>query len=224
MKDKKIQIQQENKSRDANIAHRKKINDDEIVYMVENKIFQREVVAKVKKYLKGGFIFKDEEYSDSEFSYIQLIRVELSYFKQKGFIVKREEKINDINLYLRRIKRKNNKIDKYKILSYNRDEVIFESIIDKDPNQIIDLDDKCKIVKTSRLEARKEFEFRGRTRLNDIKKDIISVMEKKYNIEIKDIYWALFPYWKCIIKNKSNAKLSREIYIDGVHGNEINLL
>ena len=192
--------------------------------MVENKIFQREVASKVKKYLRGGFIFKDEEYSDSEFSYIQLIRVELSYFKQKGFIVKREEKINDINLYLRRIKRKNNKIDKYKILSYNRDEVIFESIIDKDPNQIIDLDDKCKIVKTSRLEARKEFEFRGRTRLNDIKKDIISVMEKKYNIEIKDIYWALFPYWKCIINNKSNAKLSREIYIDGVHGNEINLL
>ena len=192
--------------------------------MVNNQIFQLEVVSKIGKYLKGGFIFKDEEYSDSEFRYMQLIRVELSYFKERGLLRKREEKINNINLYLHRTKRNNNKIDEYKILTYDGDEVVFKSIIDKDPNQINDLDDKCQIVQISRSEARKEFEFRGRTRLNDIKKDIISVMEKKYNIEINNIYWTLFPYWKCIIKNKDNETLTRTIYIDGVYGNKINIL
>ena len=117
--------------------------------MIKNKIFERDVAKRVRKFLKGGMFFKDEEIKESEFTYLQLIRVELTFMKQKGFIKKTTEEIEGINLYLNRIKH-SGKENEYKILSFD-DGIRFDSIIDKDPNKIVDLDDKCELIKKIRL-------------------------------------------------------------------------
>ena len=118
--------------------------DDEIVWIAENKIFERDINKRVRKFLEGGMFFKDEDIAESKFSYMRLIRVELSFMKKKGFIRKTTEEISGINLYLRRIKI-SSKNNEYKILSFNKG-IRFDSIVDEDPDQILDLDDKCDLI------------------------------------------------------------------------------
>jgi len=192
--------------------------DDEIVWIAENKIFERDINKRVRKFLEGGMFFKDEDITESKFSYMRLIRVELSFMKKKGFIRKTTEEISGINLYLRRIKI-SSKNNEYKILSFDKG-IRFDSIVDEDPDQILDLDDKCDLIQKTRSELRSEYEFRGRVELKNLKNDIIKVMEKKYDIEVKNLSWTLFPIWSCELTNKKN-KSKRNLIIDGVFGKKI---
>ena len=73
------------KSEKNNLSDKKDDYDDEIIWLVKNKIFERDISKQVRKYLKGGIFFKDEECNESEFSYLPLIRVELTFMKEKGF-------------------------------------------------------------------------------------------------------------------------------------------
>ena len=195
--------------------------DKEIVWMVKNKIFERDISKKIRKFLKGGIFFKDEEIQESEFTYLPLIRVELTFMKKKGFIRKTTEEIEGINLYLNRIKH-TGKDNEYKILSFD-DGIRFDSIINKDPNKIVDLDDKCDLIKKTRSDTRSEYEFRGRVEIKEIEKELIKVMEKKYDINVEGLYWTLFPVWNCKVIDKKNKTSERTIIIDGVFGQTVSL-
>ena len=141
--------------------------------------------------------------------------------KKKGFIRKTTEEIKGINLYLNRIKH-TGKDNEYKILSFD-DGIRFDSIIDKDPNKIVDLDDKCELIKKNRSDTRSDYEFRGRVEIKEIEKELIKVMEKKYDINVEGLYWTLFPIWNCKVKDKKNKTSERTIIIDGVFGKTVSL-
>ena len=192
--------------------------DDDTVWTIKNKIFERDVSKKIRQYLKGNLIFKSEKLIKAKFKYLSLIRVECTFIKEKGFFKKSEEKIDDIKLYLNRYD--NNNDIEYKILSFYNN-IQFDSIINKDPHKIKDLDDMCELVQKKRSELRDEFEFRGRKEIKKIEKDIVKLMEKKYNVNVNAVYLTLLPIWECKISNKEDESCERRIDIDAIYGKKI---
>ena len=112
---------------------------------VENKIFERDLEDIIKPHLEGT-IFKSEKFVSAEFQYLPLIQVNLIYLKEKGIFRKRTEKIPE-NLYL-----------DYKnmdMLYVDKKHIKFDSVIDIDPDKIIDLDNICEI----KAKSGKELDF-----------------------------------------------------------------
>jgi len=179
------------------------------ILCVENKIFERDLEDIIKPHLEGT-IFKSEKFVSAEFQYLPLIQVNLIYLKEKGIFRKRTEKIPE-NLYL-----------DYKnmdMLYVDKKHIKFDSVIDIDPDKIIDLDNICEI----KAKSGKELDFDKR-KLGK-KMDFTSIkqsMERKYKVNVLKAELVLFPIWICKIENKKNSK-KRELCLDGIFSNEIQI-
>ncbi len=177
------------------------------ILCVENKIFERDLEDIIKPHLEGT-IFKSEKFVSAKFQYLPLIQVNLIYLKERGLFRKRTEEIPE-NLYL-----------DYKnmdMLYVDKKHIKFDSVIDIDPDKIIDLDNICEI----KAKPGKELDFDKRKLgkkmdLLDIKQN----MERKYKVNVLKAELVLFPVWICKIENKKNSK-KRELCIDGIFSNEI---
>ena len=103
------------------------------------------------------------------------------------------------------------------ILYVDKKHIKFDSVIDIDPDKIIDLDNICEI----KAKSGKELDFDKR-KLGK-KMDFTSIkqsMERKYKVNVLKAVLVLFPIWICKIENKKNSK-KRELCIDGIFSNEI---
>ena len=157
-----------------------------------------------------GTIFKSEKFVSAKFQYLPLIQVNLIYLKERGLFRKRTEEIPE-NLYL-----------DYKnmdMLYVDKKHIKFDSVIDIDPDKIIDLDNICEI----KAKSGKELDFDKR-KLGK-KMDLLEIkqnMERKYKVNVLKAELVLFPVWICKIENKKNSK-KRELCIDGIFSNEIQI-
>ncbi len=199
---------QDEKTQDQNISSNKISKSDHVV-VVENNIFERDLVSKVSPHLSGRF-FKKERLVGTVFKYIPIIRVKLTFEDKKGLFKKTISKIDE-NLYL-----------DYKSynLFYAEDNIFkFSPIVDADPNEIYDLDNCCTLVSKQRNQVDFDFRVLGGKKLN--KSKVKNAMERKYRVQVLDSDLVLFPVWDCKIENKKTGD-SKRLSIDGIFGNPIN--
>jgi hypothetical protein len=180
----------------------------EEVLCVRNKVFERDLVKKIKPYLAGGLV-KSEELTDTKFRYLPLVKVSLIFFQKKGVFKKTVTEIPE-NLYLD-FKTQN-------LLYVKNNQFIFSSVVDLDPNKISDLDDHCDIKPIRKDKIDYDFRGMGGRKLN--KKAIRNMMERKYQVKVNDVELLLFPTWECTVKEKK-SKDTRTVVLDGGLGKEI---
>ena len=183
---------------------KEKPNSSDIL-VVKNIVFERDLPKKVRPELEGTF-FKSENLIDTKSAYYPLIKVNLTFTKEKGFFKKTRESFVE-NLYI-----------DYKtedLVYVEKNHFKFSNIIEEDPNEIVDLDEFCTFSSENKDEVDYDFRQLGK-KLNE--SSIKRSMEKKYPIEVHSSQLVLFPVWKCDIQNKKK-KTKRHIYLDGVFGN-----
>ena len=171
---------------------------------------ERFSTSKIIKPFLNGLIFKSEKLNEIKFKYYPLIQINLIFLKEKGFFRKRTEEIPE-NLYI--------DYKDYKLVYINRNKFLFTNVIDTDPNEIIDLDNKCQIIEKDVKYIKFDKRILGNKRLD--KNKIKNHMERKFRVKVLDLKLILLPYWKCGIINKKTNK-NRSINIDGIFGSEIN--
>ena len=187
---------------------KKKLNSNDIL-VVKNIIYERDLPKKVRSELEGTF-FKSEELVDTKSAYHPMIKVNLTFIKEKGFFKKTKESFVE-NLYI-----------DYKtedLVYVHKSHFKFSNILEEDPNEIVDLDEYCTFNAEKKDDIDYDFRQLGK-KLNEsyIKRS----MEKRYPIEVHSSQLILFPVWMCEIQNKKK-KTKRRIYLDGVFGNLIQI-
>ena len=187
----------------------KKISKSRSILVVENIIFERDLLKIIKPFL-NGLIFKSEKLNEIKFNYYPLIQINLIFLKEKGFFRKRTEEIPE-KLYI--------DYKDYKLVYIKKNKFLFTNVVDIDPNKIIDLDNKCQIIEKDIKDIKFDKRTLGNKRLD--KNKIKNHMERKFRVKVLDIKLILLPYWKCGIINKKTNK-SRFMNIDGIFGSEIN--
>ena len=180
----------------------------EEVLCVRNKVFERDLLKKIRPYLAGGMI-KSEELSGSTFRYLPLIKVELIFYQEKGLFKKTVTEIPE-NLYL--------DFKSRDLLYLQQNQFKFSSVVDLDPHKIKDLDDHCEIEPVRKDKIDYDFRGMGGRKLN--KKAIENMMERKYPVKVHDVELLLFPTWELTVKEKK-SKDTRTVVLDGVLGKEI---
>ena len=180
----------------------------EEVLCVRNKVFERDLVKKIKPYLAGGLV-KSEELTDTKFRYLPLVKVSLIFYQKKGVFKKTITEIPE-NLYL--------DFKTQHLLYVKNNQFRFSSVLDVDPHKISDLDDHCEIEPVRKDKIDYDFRGMGGRKLN--KKAIENMMERKYPVKVDDVELLLFPTWECTVKEKK-SKITRTVVLDGVLGKEI---
>ena len=180
----------------------------EKVLCVKNKVFERNLVKKIKPCLAGG-MFKSEELNDTKFHYLPLIKVAIIFYKTKGLFKKTVTEIPE-NLYL--------DFKTRDMLYVKNNQFRFRCVVDVDPHKISDLDDHCKIEPVHKDKIDYDFRRLGGKKLN--KKAIENMMERKYPVKVNEVELLLFPTWECTVKGKK-GKSVRAVVLDGVYGKEI---
>lgn len=218
------QIQSTNNLADTKLSEEtkeKKINSLSSRKTTKKQKTQLENVLVVKEFLKernldknirphlSGRIIKSERLHQSKFKYLPLIKVDLTFIEEKGFIWKSQNKIPE-NLYLDYKTRE--------LFYVEKKQFQFSQIVNSDPNKIEDLDDHCLMQESPRSEVDFRFGNLDKKKLN--KAAIKKIMERKYQSEVNDIELVLFPIYECTIKTKKQNK-TRKIYIDAIFGNLI---
>jgi len=184
--------------------------DMEEVLYVKNKVFERDLVKKIKSCLAGGLV-KSEELSDTKFRYLPLIKVALIFYQKKGIFKKTVTEIPE-NLYL--------DFKTRDMLYVKNNQFRFRSVVDLDPHKISDLDDQCEIEPVRKDKI--DYDFRGMGGRKLDKKAIRNMMERKYPVKVHDVELLLFPTWECTVKEKK-SKDTRTVVLDGVIGKEISI-
>ena len=175
---------------------------------MKNQIFEREIADRVKPFLAGS-LFKSELLEKAVFDHLPLIKVDLTFFEKKGIFRKKIKEIRE-NLYLDH---------KDHRLFYLKDDVFqYSSVIDEDPHKIIDLDNIGEIESTGK--DKMDYDFRQLGRRSISKKEISSLMERKYDVKVHSSDLMLLPIWECHIKAKKSDK-RRTLILDGVKGKEV---
>ena len=139
--------------------------------------------------LEGTF-FKSEELVDTKSAYHPMVKVNLTFIKEKGFFKKTKESFVE-NLYI-----------DYKtedLVYVHKSHFKFSNILEEDPNEIVDLDEYCTFNAEKKDDIDYDFRQLGK-KLNEsyIKRS----MEKRYPIEVHSSQLILFPVWMCEIQNK----------------------
>ena len=189
---------------------RSKTTDDgeETVFYMKNQIFEREIAARVKPLLAGS-LFKSEVLDKAVFSYLPLVKVDLTFFDKQGLFRKKTKEIKE-NLYLDH---------KDHRLFYLKDDVFqYSNVVDEDPHKIVDLDNIGKIESIKKDEM--DYDFRELGRRSISQKKISSLMERKYDVKVHSADLVLLPIWECYIKAKKGGE-ERTLIIDGITGKEI---
>lgn len=181
---------------------------DEEIFVVENRIVERDLAKKIRSHLEGTII-KSEKLERSKFNYYPLIKVGLDFIDKKGLFKKIQTKIPE-NLYL------DFKTNDIVYVRHNRFHM--EPVVDSDPHKIQDLDDTCTMKGVPKDKVDYDFRKLGGRKLNA--KKITKLMERKYRVEVHEVQMVLFPIWVCTISNKHNSG-TRQITLDGVFGNEM---
>ena len=194
---------------DSSVTAKDDNKDGEKIIIVKNMIMERFLAKQARSHLKGG-IFKSEKIVSSQFFYIPLIQVAVTFYDKKGIFKKTITEIDE-NLYL--------DYKNHKMIHVKRDHFIFSSVVDNDPHKIDDLDNFCTLYTKNRTEVDFDFRSLGGRKINRSK--IKSLMERKYNLKVNKMTLTLFPLWQCNLKDKK-ADNSRTIYLDGVFANIFN--
>ena len=181
--------------------------EDQVLH-VENKIFERDLEKKVKPHLEGG-LFKSEKLDGTKFRYQPLVKVDLTFFQEKGFFKKKTVEIPE-NLYL--------DFKTNDLLHVKKEQFVFSPVLDMEPHEISDLDNHCKIETISKDEVDFDFRILGGKKLD--KKAIKNMMERKYRVEVHKVEMVLVPTWECTLKQKK-GKSTRTVTLDGIYGNEM---
>ena len=95
---------------------------------------------------------------------------------------------------------------------------MFKTVVDKDPHNIVDLDDIGEIKTIEKDKIDYDFRSLGGKIIN--KRKVKMMMERKYDVEVHKIDLILFPIWDCEIKNKKGSD-KRNIILDAVSGKKI---
>ena len=181
----------------------------EKLLVVRNMILERDLRKKVKPFLAGTLI-KSEELASSEFDYLPLIKVDLTFMEEKGIFRKKTTEIPE-NLYL--------DFKTQEVMYVDDQSFKFAAVVDADPHKIEDLDNHCTIVEKDKDDVDFDFRSLGGRKLNKIK--IKKLMERKYGVVVNNVEMVFFPTWTCTIKHKKESK-TRALHLDGVFGNPIN--
>ena len=180
----------------------------ETVFYMKNQIFEREIADRVKPFLAGS-IFKSEVLEKAVFSYLPLVKVDLTFFDKKGIFRKKTHEVKE-NLYLDH---------KDHRLFYLKDDVFqYSTVVDEDPHKIVDLDNIGEIESIDK--DKMDYDFRELGRRSISQKKISSLMERKYDVKVHSSDLILLPIWECHIKAKKTSK-KRTLLIDGVKGKEV---
>jgi hypothetical protein len=178
------------------------------VLLTQNIILERDLQNKIRPYI-SGIIYKKEKLISTSFSYLPLIQVQIIFKKKEGLFKKKVSEISE-NLYL--------DFKSYEMLYVRNDRFYFSSVIDNDPNEILDLDNYCTLSSVNKKDV--DFDFRGLGGKKMNKRKIKSIMERKYSVDVLDSCLVLFPYWTCDLETKRSGKI-RHIHLDGIFGNEM---
>ena len=169
---------------------------------------ERDIKKNIRPHLSGRII-KSERLEQSRFKYLPLVKVDLTFIEEKGFLWKSKTKIPE-NLYLNYKTRE--------LFYVLKQQFQFSQIVHSDPNKIEDLDDHCVMEESPRIEVDFRFGALDKKKLN--KTAIKKLMERKYQSEVNDVELVLFPVYECTIKDKKKNK-SRKIFLDAIFGNPI---
>ena len=180
----------------------------ESVLVVQEVLKERDLDKIIRPHLSGRII-KSERLQQSQFKYLPLIKVDLTFIEEKGFIWKSQNKIPE-NLYLNYKTRE--------LFYVQKKQFQFSQIVHSDPNKIEDLDDHCVMRESSKTEVDFRFGALDKKKMN--KSAIKKIMERKYQSEVNDIELVLFPVYACTIMDKKKNK-SRKIFLDAIFGNLI---
>ena len=186
----------------------KKKAKQEQVLVVQEVVKERDLNKYIRPHLSGRII-KSERLDQSRFKYIPLVKVDLTFIEEKGFLWKSKNQIPE-NLYLNY---------KTRDLFYvHKQQFQFSQIVHSDPNKIEDIDDHCVMEESPRVEVDFRFGTLDKKKLN--KSAIKKLMERKYQSVVNDVELVLFPFYECTIKDKKKNK-RRKIFLDAIFGNLI---
>ena len=180
----------------------------EKVLVVQEVIKERDLNKKIRQHLSGRII-KSELLQQSRFKYLPLVKVDLTFIEEKGFLWKTQNKIPE-NLYLNYKTRE--------LFYVLKQQFQFSQIVHSDPNKIEDLDDHCVMEESPRIEV--DFRFGALDKKKLSKSSIKKLMERKYQSVVNDVELVLFPVYECTIKDKKKNK-NRKIFLDAIFGNLI---
>ena len=186
----------------------KKKAKQEQVLVVQEVVKERDLNKYIRPHLSGRII-KSERLDQSRFKYIPLVKVDLTFIEEKGFLWKSQNQIPE-NLYLNY---------KTRDLFYvHKQQFQFSQIVHSDPNKIEDIDDHCVMEESPRVEVDFRFGTLDKKKLN--KSAIKKLMERKYQSVVNDVELVLFPVYECTIKDKKKNK-RRKVFLDAIFGNLI---
>ena len=186
----------------------KKKAKQEQVLVVQEVVKERDLNKYIRPHLSGRII-KSERLDQSRFKYIPLVKVDLTFIEEKGFLWKSKNQIPE-NLYLNY---------KTRDLFYvHKQQFQFSQIVHSDPNKIEDIDDHCVMEESPRVEVDFRFGTLDKKKLN--KSAIKKLMERKYQSVVNDVELVLFPVYECTIKDKKKNK-RRKVFLDAIFGNLI---
>ena len=180
--DKKMTVSIQN---DQSISNNKKVvldrkSKDDYVLVVENKIFERDLLSLVKPHLLGK-LFKKEKLISTNFKYLPIIKVEVTFEQKKGIFKKKILNIDE-NIYL--------DYKSFDIFYAENKFFKFSEVVDAAPNEIYDLDNCCDMVVKNKSEVDFDFRTLGGKKL-EVKK-VKSVVERKYRVKVKNIDLVFF--------------------------------
>ena len=181
------------------------------ILIVKNNITERDLRKKITKHI-NGFLFLKESFIDSTFNYLPLIQVTINFRKKEGFLGRRVKEVTE-KLYL--------DFKSHQILFVKNNIFTFSNVVDKDPNDILDLDDFCTFELINKKDTDFDFRSLGGKKLN--KGKIKNVMERKYKVKVISSCMVLFPSWLCRLESKDDKKKHRLVCLDGIFGNVIKL-
>mgnify|MGYP001215150454 CR=1 FL=1 len=200
--------EEEISSKSSKGSGNKQKNKLEKVLVVQEVVKERDIKKNIRPHLSGRII-KSERLEQSRFKYLPLVKVDLTFIEEKGFLWKSKTKIPE-NLYLNYKTRE--------LFYVLKQQFQFSQIVHSDPNKIEDLDDHCVMEESPRIEVDFRFGALDKKKLN--KSAIKKLMERKYQSEVNDVELVLFPVYECTIKDKKKNK-SRKIFLDAIFGNPI---
>jgi len=174
------------------------------ILMVKARFYEKDLGKELKSHLAGGMI-KKEKTGQAVLKYFPLIKTHIQIEQKKG-LFKNKKEILDENLYLT--------WKQMKITSFQKKKLSVDTIFDKNPDKINDMDDIGGFQAVPKGEIATDLKLE---KLKPDEKSIRHTIENKYGVEFVSAEILLYPYWECTIESKKGDS-RRLVYIDAVTG------
>lgn len=172
--------------------------------MLKPQVFEKDLGKELKSHLSGGMI-KKEKAGQSFLKYFPLIKTHIQIEQKKG-LFKNKKEILEENLYLT--------WKQMKITSFQKKRLSVDTLFDKNPDKITDVDDMGTIQAIPKNEIATDLKL-DKLKLDE--KNIRHTIENKYGVTYVGADIVLYPYWECMIESKKGDG-QRNVYIDAVTG------